>query len=203
MKAGVKIGLWLVIIGLSYLVYNSITSKIAFEDETKRRRDMVIERLKDIRIAQLAYKSVNEKYAKNFDQLLDFVKHDSFPVIKALGTVPDTLTEEAAVEMGLVTRDTVYLSVKDSIYSKGYLRDHKSSFYIDSLPYIPFGSGSMFDIDAGQVEKGKVQVHVFEVFARFKHMYLGLATENESIDLEDGLKVGSMDEPSTSGNWGE
>ena len=65
MKAGVKIGLWLVIIILSYAVYNSITSKIAFEYETKRRRDMVIERLKDIRIAQLAYKSVNEKYAKN------------------------------------------------------------------------------------------------------------------------------------------
>ena len=42
MKAGVKIGLWLVIIGLSYLVYNSITSKIAFEDETKRRREIVV-----------------------------------------------------------------------------------------------------------------------------------------------------------------
>ena len=203
MKAGVKIGLWLVIVGLSYLVYNSITGKIAFEDETKRRRDIVIERLEDIRIAQLAYKSANEKYAKNFDQLLDFVKQDSFQVIKALGTVPDTLTDSAAVEMGIVTRDTVFLSVKDSIYSKSYLKDHKVAFYIDSLPYIPFGGGSVFDIDAGEVEKGKVNVQVFEVFARYKHIYLGLDTENESIDIEDGLKVGSMDEPSTSGNWGE
>ena len=203
MKAGVKIGLWLVIVVLSYLVYNSITGKIAFEDETKRRRDIVIERLEDIRIAQLAYKSANEKYAKNFDQLLDFVKQDSFLVIKALGTVPDTLTDSAAVEMGIVTRDTVFLSVKDSIFSKSYLKDHKSTFYIDSIPYIPFGAGTLFDIDAGQVEKGKVKVQVFEIFARYKHIYLGLDTENESIDLEDGLKVGSMDEPSTSGNWGE
>jgi hypothetical protein len=203
MKAGIKISLWLVIVVLAYLVFNSISGKIAFEDETKRRREVVIERLKDIRIAQLAYKSVNAKYAKNFDVLMDFVKNDSFPVIKALGTVPDTLTEEAAVEMGLVTRDTAFLSVKDSIFSGGYLKDHKVAFYIDSLPFIPFGAGSLFDIDAGQVEKGKVKVQVFEVFARFLHIYMGLDTDNESIDLEDGLRVGSMNEPSTSGNWGE
>jgi hypothetical protein len=121
----------------------------------------------------------------------------------AMGSVPDTLSEEEAVKMGLVTRDTIYLNVKDSIYSPNYLKGRKSAFYIDSLPYIPFGQGVIFDFDAGEVEKGKVKVKVFEVFASFELIYLGLNTENESIDLGDGLRVGSMFEPSTSGNWGE
>jgi len=203
MKLAVKLGLWLLVFILAYMVYDSIVGKIAFEDETKRRREIVIENLKDIRTAQLAYKSVNERYAKTFKDLLHFVKRDSFPVIMAMGSVPDTLSEEEAVKMGLVTRDTIYLNVKDSIYSPNYLKGRKSAFYIDSLPYIPFGQGVIFDFDAGEVEKGKVKVKVFEVFASFELIYLGLNTENESIDLGDGLRVGSMFEPSTSGNWGE
>ena len=203
MKVAVNIGLWLLVIILSYMVYDSIASKIDFEDETKRRREIVIEKLKDIRTAQLAFKSVNDRYAKTFKDLLSFVKRDSFPVIMAMGSVPDTLSEEEAVKMGLVTRDTMYLNVKDSIYSPSYLKGRKSVFYIDSLPYIPFGQGSVFDFDAGEVEKSKVKVKVFEVFASFEKIYLGLNTENESVDLGDGLRVGSMSEPSTSGNWGE
>ena len=203
MKLGIKIGLPLVIIVLCYLVYDSIASKIQFEKETKHRRDIVIERLKDIRIAQLSYKSVKREYANDFHSLLDFIKHGSFPVIKALGTVPDTLTEEEAVHLGIVTRDTSYVKVKDSLFSSNYLRTHLGSFSISSLPYIPFGKGEKFGMQAGVIEKGKVMVKVFEVSASFEVIYNGLDTDNEGIDLSDGLKVGSMTEPSTSGNWGE
>ncbi len=203
MKTAIKIALPLVIIVLCYLVYNSIAGKIRFEKETKHRRDLVIERLKDIRLAQLAYKSVKGKYADDFRALLDFVSNDSFPVIKALGTVPDTLTEGDAVRMGLVTRDTIYVNVKDSLFSSNYLKDHLGPFLITSLPYIPFGKGEKFVMQAGEIEKGKVIVNVFEAFASYEFIYNGLYTQNEGIDLKDGLKVGSMTDPSTSGNWGE
>lgn len=203
MKLGIKIGLWLAIFVLSYLVYHSIAGKIQFEKETKHRRDLVIERLKDIRIAQLAYKSVKREYANDFHSLLDFVKHGSFPVVKALGTVPDTLTEDEAVHLGLVTRDTSYVNVKDSLFSSNYLKAHLGSFSISSLPYIPFGKGEKFGMQAGEIEKGKVIVQVFEVSANYEIIYNGLDTKNEGIDLSDGLRIGSMTEPSTSGNWGE
>ena len=203
MKLGIKIGLPLIIIVLCYLVYDSIVGKIQFEKEIRHRRELVIERLKDIRIAQLAYKSVERKYANDFYILLDFLKHGSFPVIKALGTVPDTLTEEEAMHLGLVTRDTTFVYVKDSLFSSTYLQDHLGSFSITSMPYIPFGKGAKFAMEAGVIEKGKVKVQVFEVFASFEFIYKGLETENEGIELSDGLKVGSMTEPSTSGNWGE
>ncbi|MFH1321121.1 MAG: hypothetical protein ABII90_10765 [Bacteroidota bacterium] len=203
MKPILKIVLWLIIIVLLYFVYDSIASKIKFEKETMHRRDFVIERLKDIRTAQIAFKMVNDFYADNFDSLLYFVKNDSFPLIMAVGTVPDTLSEEEAVQMGIVTRDTSYINVKDSIFSSNYLQDHLASFHIDSLPRIPFGRGEKFRIRAGEVEKGKVRVKVFEVFASYGVIYQGLDMKNEDIDLNDGLKVGSMEEPSTSGNWGE
>ena len=105
--------------------------------------------------------------------------------------------------MGIVTRDTFYISVKDSIFSANYLKEHIAPFYFDSLPFIPFSAKKKFEIRAGEIEKGGLWVSVFEVFASFKDFYTGLNTENEDVDLSDGLKVGSMDEPSTSGNWGE
>jgi len=204
MKLGIRIGLWVVVVGMAFLVYNSIASKIEFEDETSRRRQLVIERLIDVRTAQLAHKSVNSAYANSFRELLKFVKQDSFPLVKAIGTVPDTLSEEEAVQMGLVSRDTTYMSVQDSIFSTSYLKEHSLPFYVDSLPYVPFGgNGEVFEFKAGEIEKGKVKVKVFWVFAKFAIIYFGLDTDNEAIDLEDGLGVGSMDEPSTSGNWGE
>ena len=203
MKIGIKYGLWVVVLLLAYYVYDSIESKIAFEDETKRRREITIEKLKDIRTAQLAFKSVKNRYANNFEELLNFVKNDSFPVIKALGTVPDTLSEEQAVKMGIVTRDTSRIGVMDSLFSPQYLKDHIAAFYIDSLPYIPFGNYDKFEFHSGEIEKGKVQVNVFEVFGSFEVIYRGLNTSNEAIDLKDGLRVGSMTDPSTSGNWGE
>ena len=203
MKIGITIGMWLVIIILCYFVYDSIAGKIRFEAETKNRRDFVIERLKDIRVAQFAYKTVNNKYAASFDTLLNFVNNASFPVIKAIGTVPDTLSESEAVSLGLVRRDTVYINVKDSIFSLNKLKGHLFPFKFDSLPYIPFGQGEKFKMQAGEIEVGKAIVNVFEVFASFEVIYSGLDTKDEPIDLSEGLKVGSMTETSTSGNWGE
>jgi len=203
MKIAIKIGLWVVVVVLAYLVYNSIAGKIDFENETKNRRDMVIERLKDIRIAQLAYKTVNDRYDNNFKELLHFVKNDSFPLIMAIGMVPDTLSEDEAVQMGIVTRDTSYQSIKDSIFSPRYLKEHLGTFYIDSLPYIPFSKGEVFEFEAGKISKGMQKINVFRIFAAFGKIYIGMNTTNEAIDLEEGLSVGSMTESSTSGNWGE
>ncbi|MBL4754152.1 MAG: hypothetical protein JKY52_11255 [Flavobacteriales bacterium] len=204
MKIGIRVGLWIVVFVLAYFVYESIAGKMRFDKETKYRRKVVIERLIDLRTAQLAHKSVKNGYAKTFNDLLKFVKLDSFPVIKAIGTVPDTLSEDEAVLLGYVSRDTSYVNVMDSIFSVTYLKDHIASFAVDSLPYIPFGFNSeLFEFDAGEIEKGKVKVKVFYIFAKFGIIYSGLDTENEAIDLEEGLSVGSMYEPSTSGNWGE
>lgn len=188
-------------LGLSYLDYKSIKDPIEFGKEKDRRYIVVVQRLKDIRTAQIAYKAVKGKYASDFDSLFTFIKYDSLPVIKAIGTVPDTLTEEEALKRGLVQRDTSFVSAKDSVFSTFYLKERANAFVVDSLAYIPFSGGEKFDLQAGQIERNKVNVHVFEVVADKNAILNGL--DPALIRTEKDLKVGSMTDPNTSGNWGE
>lgn len=197
MKLGIQIGLAIAIIALGYFVYDSVNSKITFEKETKRRSDIVVERLKDIRTVQMAYKSTKGSYASSFDSLVDFIQNGKISVIKQVGDFDDSV----AVAQGLVTRDTTFINVIDTLFSKTYLQNHLWPFYIDSLPYVPFSDKEKFKIDAGEIEKNKVKVQVFEVFASFGQIYKGLPIEDHNIKVGEGLKVGSMTEPSTNGNW--
>lgn len=204
-KKTIRIGLFalllLTALGLTYLDYKSIKDPIDFGKEKNRRYSLVVQRLKDIRAAQLTHKAVKGKYAPDFDSLLNFIKNDSLPVIKATGTVPDTLTEEQALKMGLVQRDTSLVSAKDSIFSPFYLGERAGSFYIDSLPFVPFGNGAKFEMQSGQIERNRVNVQVFEVIANKEDVLSHL--DPVLVRGETDLKVGSMTDPNTSGNWGE
>jgi hypothetical protein len=84
----------------------------------------------------------------------------------------------------------------------------RPGFILDSLPWIP-GAGVMYSLDAGEVEKGGLLVHVFEASAHYKDILKGMEEQaiinvikaRNDIDKYPGLKVGSMQEPSTDGNW--
>ncbi len=78
----IKIVLALVIILLAYLVIDSIMKPVEFSKEKERREKVVIDRLKDIRNAQLLYKTQNDKYASNWDTLTDFLKVTEIPITK-------------------------------------------------------------------------------------------------------------------------
>lgn len=175
----------------AYFAYRSIQAPIEFNQLKKKRYAKVEERLKLIRDWQLAHKSVYRGYAPTFDSLFAFINTDSFPVVKALGTVPDTLTEQQAVEMGIVSRDTVLVSVRDSLF--------KLEGNITDVKYIPFSKQQEFAMESGVIEKGQVKVPVFEVVA--KNMYIFDGIVPEYYDPKEGLYVGSMTDPSTSGNW--
>lgn len=197
MKLAIQIGLAIAIIVLAYLVYNSIDSRIEFEKISEKRRGVVIERLKDIRAAQIAYKTTKGEYAKDFDRLLNFIKNEKMPIIRQIGDIEDS----AQVAQGLVTRDTILINVRDTVFSPSYLQNRVTPLNIDSLPYVPFSGGEKFFMDAGEITKNNVKVPVFEAFASNKQIYKGLDAQNYDIKMNDGLRVGSMTEPSTSGNW--
>lgn len=196
MKLAIQIALIIGILVMGYLVYDSIDSRMDFEKEGERREAIVIERLKDIRAAQLAYKEVKGEYAKDFAPLLQFVRTEQIPIIKQIGSFDDSI----AVAEGRVTRDTFFVNVRDTVYSDSYLEGRISPLHIDSLPFIPF-SKSSFKMDAGEISRNNVKVKVFYVFAPNKAIYEGMDAERYNVKLNEGLSVGSMTEPSTSGNW--
>lgn len=186
----VLVGLMIISLGLTWLDYKAIKDPLDFQKERDYRYSFVIENLKDIREAQSSYKNVYGKYCGDIDTLLYFVQYDSMPVIKSTGNVPDTLTLSQALEQGIVKMDTSFAPAFNTIFNEKYLSERKGEFKLDSLAYVPFTS-SKFSLEAGFIERGKVKVPVF------------LCMDSEPFDRSKVLQVGSMEDPTTSGNWGE
>ena len=208
MKAAIQIVLLVVIIVLGYLLYQSIMKPIRFNKEKLNIEQATIQRLKDIRSAQVAFKSEYSRYSGDFDSLITFVKSGTFSVIKAIGSIPDSLAEEGmtekeAVNQGLISRDTVRVSVLDSLFSNFYP--------IDSLSFVPFAGSYQFKLGAGTFLTGsKVKVPVFEAKVPYtilladldQQLVINYTEEREKITGYAGLRVGSLTEATNNaGNW--
>ena len=190
------------IIVLAYLVYNSVHKVTSFNSEEDYRIDVVSKKMKDIRRVQSAYKTKYNRYASTWDTLLTFMHKDSLPVVFKRGNVPDSLTEKKALKMGLVTRDTSYITVKDSLYNPDKV-DYKS----EQICLIPFSTNEgqepadTFKIDAGKIDRGNIEVPVFEIVAPKTSYLKGLDEELVGREQSIDLKLGSMEEATTDGNW--
>ena len=61
-----------IIVGLVYLIYESVMEPVRFNKEVERRTEVSIDRLKNIRTLQEAYKSKTGRYLSTTDSLIDF-----------------------------------------------------------------------------------------------------------------------------------
>ena len=189
---------------LAYFVYNSINSEVEFQQVAKVRVAENVQKLKDLRQVQIAYKKVNNTYSNNFESLIDFLENDSIAIVKAIGETPDSLTDAQALELAIISRDTAYVLAKETVFDEAYLSSRNEKFPLDlsALTNVPH-SDQNYSVDAGMVEKGKVVVQVFEISTTYGAVFTGLDAKNKSFELGNLLKVGSMDEASLNGNWGE
>ena len=193
----IKIALLVVIVVLAYFVVESILRPVRFNEEVSSRNEVVIQNLRDIRTVEMAYKTLNGKYSASFDTLLDFLNNGIIPVVKM---VPDP--EDTTFTRNI--RDTIgYIPVIDSLFGT------RKGYNVNELKYIPFTDNIMFELNASVIEKGGVDVNVFEASAAYikflngldEQMVLNLIAAKEQIEKYPGLKVGSMVEASTDGNW--
>jgi hypothetical protein len=198
MKLGIQAVLILLAAFIAYMIYDSIESKIELEKEITHRTEVVIDHMEHIKDAQIAFKKNKGYYARDFRQLTHFLENDSLVIVKAIGEVPDSLIgqEALAIEMGIIVRDTSLIPVKDNMFI-----GEDFDKIIKSMSTIPFSDGKQFEINAGEVEKGKQKIKVFEVKASFKDIFNGMDVKNEGVDLDDFMILGSMTDPTTNGNW--
>ncbi len=203
MKAILHVLLVALIAFLAYATVQSISEPIAFQKEQQKRYAETIQKLKDIRTAQGAFKEVNGDYTASFDSLIDFVKTGEFSIVRKIGEIPEDLlgkiTEKEAIAKGMIVRDTTKVPVLDSLFSADYK--------IDSIRFIPYSGGHEFFLKKNVIEtQSKLKVKVFEASAPSKYILSGL-DEQEIINLNDGLdykglKVGSVTEINNgAGNW--
>ena len=154
---------------LAYFVFNSIDSEVLFNREAKIRISENVQKLKDLRQVQTKYKQAKGTFADNFESLTYFLENDSMLILKAIGETPDSLTDVEALELGIISRDTAYVLAKETVFDAAYLESRKEEFPLDlnNLTTVPH-SNEVYNIDAGQVEKGKVIVQVFEISTNYE-----------------------------------
>ncbi len=204
-KLAVQLVLVVIVIFLGYKVYDSIMEPVRYKKAWTDREKIIIDKLNSIKELQIEYKKIYGKYTGSFDTLIYFYENDKMPLVLKNGTVPDTLSEEQALKMGIITRDTTYVPIKDTL-----LKDVEN-FNIKNIAIVPFTHGKVkFEMEASTVDRANFKVPVFEVRC-YKKDYLAEIKEQDllkndlNIMKEDdkfpGLILGSLTEPSTDGNW--
>lgn len=207
MKIVLQIVLWVVIGVLGYLTYNAVYGPVEFNKVRDKRYVDVVEKMKNIRDVELAHREINGEYVGNFEDMIKFIDTAEYVITQRKDTT--YLDEEYRKTYGVdqyiedIVIDTLgFASVKDSIFG--------TSERYRKIMYIPHTDKKEFEIEAGYLEEDGDSIPVFEVRASKD---LILADQNKdlvvqekqtkSVDGVDGsaIKVGSMKQINTSGNW--
>ena len=207
LKPVINVLLWGLIIFLGYMTFMSVYKEIQFNQLKDKRYRVVIDRLIDVRDSQIAYKEVNGEFAGSFDKLIKFVATDSVAITQRRDTL--VLDEEKTRAFGGVeTMKTITLidtlsfySVKDSLF--------KGSDRYKSMMNVGVGKeGSKFTLKAGKID----DISVFEasvdkfIVLDGQEKYL-IEKERQAFSVAgvkgEVVKIGSMEEVNTSGNWGK
>jgi hypothetical protein len=212
----VSIVLWLVCIGLAYLIYASVMKPIEFKKIKEQRYEAAVAKLLDIKKAQQGYKTVNGKYSESFDELVKFIESEKFAIISRKDTaVIDEvknkafgITTEASGKGGffkdIVIIDTLgYVTVRDSLF--------KNTERYKRLNVVKIGDVEVpVKMKTGFIYRNETKVPVFEAVIDKNALLADLdqelvANENKvkSIDEINGDKItlGSLEEAALTGNW--
>jgi len=195
MEKHIRIGLWILVIGLSYTLYSVIMNPIRFNTEKNSRSEDVIQRLKDVRKAQIAFKEVNRYYASNFDELIPLIDTGVFTIVQRRD---EELKYYNKLYREFQLKDTTfidtlgYASIKDSIFGENY--------NLQNLRFIPHAQGSELQLRAGKIKSGSLTVQVFEAKALKEEYLKGLDVDLVKNASKD-LIVGSMTSAKINGNW--
>lgn len=206
-KPVLTIALWALIFYLGYLTFMSIYEPIQFNKVKNKRYAAVIEKLIDIRDAQLAHQQVTGQFAPTFDNLVTFIDTAQFTITQRRDStvIDEELTKryggvETTKEITII--DTLgFKSVRDSLF--------KNSDRYKTMMNVP-NTNAQFEMKAGLLEQNDLNIPVFEASVK-KNVILHdqnkdlIAQENQVISVDgvngDALKVGSMEEVKTNGNW--
>ena len=202
--------LWLLILVFASFLFKSIYDEIKFDEVKNARYQLVIKNLKDIRDTQLAHRTVKGVFQDNWDTLVKFVEIDSFTITQRRDS--SVLDKEMTKRYGgvktykdIVIVDTLgFISVKDSLF--GF-----DDRYL-SMMYVPFSKDDQtrFQLKAGFLNQNGIDIPVFEAFVKKRVILydqsLNLVLKENQVQSVDGvngssLKIGSMNEVNTNGNW--
>jgi len=227
-KIIVEIALAAVICLLVWITVKSVQKPVRFNHEVAARSQVAIQRLKDIRDLQVAFKSVNGRFSPTIDSLKLFYETGKMDIVMQIGSLDDSLAvanteaikkankklkpaqiteklqEAYAAGQKVVFSTVTEIPVRDTLFT------HRPDFCIDSLKYIPFSGKQLTEMEATIKTVSGVQVPLFEARMPYKALCKGLDNQLRiNLDAErkdqnkyEGLQVGSVTAPNNNaGNW--
>lgn len=201
------------VIALGYLCVMSIVTPERFKEIQAQREELIAKRLKTITSYELAYRQTHGRFA-NAEELLEFLKNGQIYYINAEGDYTDEMrekgmSEQDAAQKGLIRRDTMYVSARDSL-----LKNNEDPDEMLMIPGVT--PRTRIEIESALIDQkiGNDTVKV-SVFRAQVPMEIYLADQdrnilNEKIMLAKernegagypGLRIGSLEEVKTTGNW--
>jgi hypothetical protein len=227
-KIAIECALAALIVLLAWLTVKSVQKPVKFNKEVAARSQVAIQRLKDIRTLQVAFKSENGRFSPTMDSLKMFYESGKMAVVMQNGSLDDSLAvanteaikkankklkpeqmleklqEAAAQGVPVVYSITTMIPVKDTLFL------NRPDFHIDSLAYIPFSGGVKTEMESAIKLVSGVHVPLFEARMPYKALCKGLDNQLRiNLDAErkdqnkyEGLQVGSVTAPNNNaGNW--
>ena len=184
--------LFVVALGLGYFLFNSIKTDIELEEKIRTTEARVINKLMQIRDAQIAYQAIHGRYTDNWDSLKNFIENGViYNVVRTERVIPKAYGQDSII----VNYDTLgTVAVKDSLFNE---RKYPN-FNLENLEEVPGSNGEKeFELYASEISKktGAI-ISVFEV----KDTHI-INPERRKEGGKGPLRVGSRDEASTQGNW--
>lgn len=180
----------LIAIGIGYYLINSIISTVEEEKRIAQIERRVIEKLRFIRDAQIAYRDTHGQFASDWDKLISFI--DTGKIFITQRREETILLDYGAEETNVYIDTLGSISVRDSIYGNPVYQ----KFSLNELMYVPI-TRSKFEIFADKITRSGVDVDVFEVKDPAP---INPARRGEN-SIKGPLRVGSRTEVTTAGNW--
>ena len=145
------------IAGLAYALVSSIMEPVHFEKHREYRKGIAVQRLKDIRELQVAYKNVNGKYTADVDSLIMFYKDGKMKVVMQIGSQDDSVA--VAITKALKMRKprikpeemlklynegkSLVFKIENEVAVRDTLFNDRENFVVDSLAFNPFCGDSI------------------------------------------------------------
>ena len=227
-KIACEVVLGALIVLLVWLTVKSVQKPVQFNKEVAARSQVAIQRLKDIRALQEAYKSVNGRFSSTVDSLKLFYENGKMDIVMQIGSLDDSLavanTEAikkankklkpaemtAKLAAAYAAGQKVVFSTVTEVPVRDTLFASRRDFCVDSLAFIPFSGGQKTEMEATVKTVSGVQVPLFEARMPYRALCKGLDNQLRiNLDAErkdqnkyEGLQVGSITAPNNNaGNW--
>ncbi len=210
---------------LVYEIYDGIMEPVRFNKEVEVRQKVAVQRLKDIRTLQVAFKGVNEKFTASFDTLKQFYSNGQMVVLLQVGSKDDSLavahtndirkshrgiTDEGLYKLYQEGDKNLVFQIQNKIAVKDTLFRSRQDFDINTIDQIPFACEgetvavvTKIEMDAIVKKVSGVNVPLFEAKMPWKSILNGLNHQlvvNKVAECKDqgryeGLMVGSVTAP--------